>query len=279
MSLPLTPMQQGMLYHQLTSPNSGVDILQLACRLHESLDVEAFQEAWQRIVARHEALRTGFDSEHGIERGQQVQDSVLLPFEFEDWQEVDEDAQERRFQDFVHEDRIRGFDLSQAPLIRISVFRLGPREHRCVLTFHHIIMDGRSLLAVVPEAFELYEAIRKGRSGATENAVPFSIHLERLQRIDHKESEAHWRSLLQGFTSPTPVSSSQSANEATGQTGQGAGEIRGHTIFKYFFASEREHALHLHPRAAPRRPQPDTHRIRVADRETAEASRSKVPSR
>jgi hypothetical protein len=55
---PLSPMQQGMLFHTLYAPNSGMYFEQLVCTLRGTLDVQAFQTAWQRVVERHPVLRT-----------------------------------------------------------------------------------------------------------------------------------------------------------------------------------------------------------------------------
>ncbi len=60
---PLSPMQAGMLFQHLYRPGSGVDIEQLAGSLHEALDTAALEQAWQRVAARHAALRTSFDWE------------------------------------------------------------------------------------------------------------------------------------------------------------------------------------------------------------------------
>ena len=70
-SYPLSPMQSGMLFHYLSDRNSGVDIEQLVCVLHEELDVQAYREAWQLVVALHPTLRTSFDwqAEQGPHRG------------------------------------------------------------------------------------------------------------------------------------------------------------------------------------------------------------------
>ena len=56
----LSPMQQGMLFHSLLDPESGVDIQQGLWSLCEELNIPAFQRAWKQVVSRHPALRTGF---------------------------------------------------------------------------------------------------------------------------------------------------------------------------------------------------------------------------
>src|SRR5579859_6191373 len=60
---PLSPLQQGMLYHALAEPNSGVDIEQMVITLPETVDVARLKRAWERVVARHPILRTSFEWE------------------------------------------------------------------------------------------------------------------------------------------------------------------------------------------------------------------------
>jgi len=57
---PLSPMQQGMLFHTLSSPDSGVYVEQLHCTLNGQLQVTEFARAWQRMIERHAALQTAF---------------------------------------------------------------------------------------------------------------------------------------------------------------------------------------------------------------------------
>ena len=57
---PLSPMQQGMLYHALAEPRSGADIEQLVITFREPVDAALLRFAWERVVARHEVLRTAF---------------------------------------------------------------------------------------------------------------------------------------------------------------------------------------------------------------------------
>src|SRR6478672_1386437 len=85
-SYPLSPMQQGMLYHALSEPHSGVDIEQLTITLREPVDAVRLRLAWERVVARHPVLRTHFTVTDAGAR-QIVYSEVELPFEVEDWAE------------------------------------------------------------------------------------------------------------------------------------------------------------------------------------------------
>ena len=79
-SFPLSPMQQGMVFHYLAAPHSGGDIEQIVCSLRESLNIQAFREAWDRVVSRHAVLRTGFRWEETQEPLQEVHQKVTVPF-------------------------------------------------------------------------------------------------------------------------------------------------------------------------------------------------------
>ena len=120
---PLSPMQQGMLFHSLLAPDSGVDIEQLYCELHEALDVAAFQRSWRRVIERHPILRTNFSWQGVDEPLQEVHSVVELPWEEQDWRNVPLDEKKERLAAFLISDRRRGFDMNQAPLLRLTLFQ------------------------------------------------------------------------------------------------------------------------------------------------------------
>ncbi|MEM8780321.1 MAG: condensation domain-containing protein, partial [Cyanobacteria bacterium P01_G01_bin.49] len=57
---PLSPMQQGMLFHSLLAPGSGAYIVQTTYEIRGNLSLIAFEKAWQQLIARHPILRTAF---------------------------------------------------------------------------------------------------------------------------------------------------------------------------------------------------------------------------
>src|ERR1700761_9088557 len=95
---PLSPLQQGMLFHCLCEPDSGVYVTQMSCRLSADLDVEAFGRAWQSVTDRHAILRTAFAWE-GLERPVQVvRRRARLALEREDWSGLGEAEADERFE-------------------------------------------------------------------------------------------------------------------------------------------------------------------------------------
>ncbi len=202
---PLTPIQQGMLFHHLSGGHPGVDLEQIVCDLREELDAKALLGAWQQVVARHEALRTAFRWE-GLEAPlARVHASVELPWVQHDWREMPRAQQESRFADLLREDRQRGFDLSRAPLQRFELVRLGDREHRLVWSFHHLLLDGRSFAHVLREVFTRYDARSAPSQVAAPDARPFREHVDFLRARDTSAEEPFWRAELAGFAAPTAL--------------------------------------------------------------------------
>jgi len=202
---PLSPMQLGMLFQSLYAPQWGVDIEQLVMELPEELEVSSLQQAWQALAARHAVLRTSFSWADPEQPLQEVLTAVVAPFEEQDLRALGESQQQVRLEAWLREDRRRGFDLGAAPLMRVAVFRLGPADFRVVWTFHHILLDGRSITALVRELFALYQGLRQGVEPELEPLPPYRAFIDWLSQRDVASSKPYWQALLAGFTAPTPL--------------------------------------------------------------------------
>jgi amino acid adenylation domain-containing protein len=201
---PLSPMQQGMLFHSLYAPESGVYFEQLSYALHGPLDVSALKQAWQHVIARHAILRTVFVWEGRDKPLQVVRKQTRLPWEDHDWRE-DSSAHETLLAAFLQADRDRGFELSKAPPIRLSLLRLAEEVHQFVWSFHHLLLDGWSTQLVFQEVFAYYNAICQGQALHLPPSPRYSTYIEWLQAQDLQAAEAFWRQHLAGITAPTPL--------------------------------------------------------------------------
>jgi len=211
---PLTPIQQGMLFHHLAGGHPGVDLEQIVCDLREDLDAPALLAAWQAVVLRHEALRTAFRWE-GLEAPlARVEASVELPWEPLDWRSRPAAEREAHFAEWLLADRQRGFDLSRAPLMRFACVRLADREYRLVWSFHHLLLDGRSFAQVLREVFTLYDSGAAKRDVKLEPARAFREHVEWLRKRGTAAEETFWRAELAGFTAPTALALSAPSGPA-----------------------------------------------------------------
>jgi len=218
---PLSPMQEGMLFHAAYAPESGAYVQQWTCTLRGDFDATVFEAAWRQVIARHPVLRTSFrwvDSERPV---QVVHRAVDAPVQEIDWRGADSDEQERRFAGLLKDDRRRGFVASTAPLVRLTLVRVGDTDSRLLLTYHHLILDGWCMPVVFGEALALYEAGRAGREARLPERRPYRDYIAWLKAQDLVRSEAYWRGVLSGFRAPTPLGLDGASVPAAGEGARG----------------------------------------------------------
>jgi len=203
--LTLTPVQQGILFHSNYSRPSSVYTEISHYELRGPLDVAAFKQAWQQVINRHAILRTFFDWENRETPQQAVRPQVALPWQAFDWQHLSAAEQTDQLQALLKTDRKQGFDLSQPPLLRLTLVRLAPDCYRFILSHHHIILDGWSVALLLKEVFTLYRATRQGEAVFLAQARPYPTYISWLQNQDTSPAEAYWREALRGFTTSTPL--------------------------------------------------------------------------
>src|SRR5262249_55837347 len=149
----LSPVQQGMLFHHLTAPHSGVDTEQMVMTLREELDASVLRRAWNKLVERHASFRSSFDWEGAPQPVRLEHSEVVLDWELQDLRSFGTDERERRIRDYLETDRSRGFDLRVVALTRAALFQTADEEWVFVWTFHHILADGQTYRALIQEGF------------------------------------------------------------------------------------------------------------------------------
>lgn len=202
---PLSPLQQGMLFHSVYAPDSAVYIGQLSFALESDLDVDAFGAAWQRAAARHAILRTSFAWENLNEPLQTVHERVELPIETLDWRELPSLEQEKRLDALLEAERRRGFDLTIAPLMRLKLAQLGDASYQFIWTHHHLLLDGWSIALLLEEVFADYESLRRGLDKEPPATRPYRDYITWLGQQDAARARSFWKNYLDGFLAPTPL--------------------------------------------------------------------------
>ncbi|WP_313600505.1 non-ribosomal peptide synthase/polyketide synthase [Pseudomonas sp.] len=185
---PLSPMQQGMLFHTLYEPQAQAYINQLRLDI-QGLDLLAFGRAWQAALDRHDILRSSFhwlglDSAHQL-----IQRQVDLQLQVIEDTGADLDA-------LADAERDRGFALDAAPLFRLMLVRGAGNAWHLIFTSHHILMDGWSNAQLLAEVIAHYAG----------HAVPaptgqFRAYLGWLQQ--QPSGEAFWKAALAPLEAPT----------------------------------------------------------------------------
>ena len=214
---PLSPMQQGMLFHTLYEPDSGAYLMHVIGTLPGHLHVPAFKKAWERLLSRHPVLRTSFVWEGLNEPLQVVREKVELPWEELDWRDSTPSEQEERMKEFLKTDRRTGFDLSKAPLMRLTLVRIDDNTSRFIWSYHHIVIDGWSLPVLFRELLTFYEAFRQGAEIDVPQSRPFRDYIAWLGQQDMPKAEAFWKDLLTGFNTPTTLRAGNAERNGGGE--------------------------------------------------------------
>lgn len=196
---PLSPMQQGMLFHSMHAPDTGVYIIQWCCTF-EKLNVRAFARAWQAMIDRHSILRTAFVWKGLEEMLQVVGKQVELPWTELDWRMLTVEEQQMRIAALLEQDRSTGFEMGRAPLMRFVLIRLTDEATRFIWSFHHALLDGWSAGTLLRELFASYVAFARGAMPELPPAHRYGEYIEWLQQQDLGAAETFWRRALQGFT-------------------------------------------------------------------------------
>ncbi len=202
---PLSPMQEGMLFHSLYAPESGVYFEQLICTLKGSLNESAFEQAWQQVINRHSVFRTAFLWEVCDKALQIVYRQVKVSLTTYDWRSLSPSEQQEQLEVFLKFERKRDLPLYKAPLMRLTLIQISENVYQFIWGHHHLLLDGWSLSLVFKEVFTFYEAFCQSKNLYLEHGGAYQNYIAWLQKQDLATAEAFWRQKLKGFTAPTPL--------------------------------------------------------------------------
>jgi amino acid adenylation domain-containing protein len=203
--LPLTPAQQGLLFHALLAGDSGVDYEQVSCTLDVDLDLADYRRACEAAVARHGVLRTRFLWDGPSKPVQAIFYQVALPWVEQDWRALESDEQKRRLAEHLVAERHTFSHLSDAPPLRCSLFRTGEKRYEFFWSYHHLLLDSWSVRILLGEVFELYLSYRHNRPSALTSPRPYSEFVRWLNTRDLDAAASFWRARLEGFEEATPL--------------------------------------------------------------------------
>ncbi|MHC8371442.1 non-ribosomal peptide synthase/polyketide synthase [Pseudomonas sp. MDT1-85] len=202
---PLSPLQQGMLFHSLLHEDSGVYLMQDRYRIGGAIDEVAFLESWRQVVALHPSLRASFQWKTQKQPVQVIHRDVKVPLDTLDLRGLAPHEQEARIRTLLNDEQKVGFNLSKPPLIRFRLVRLADESYEFIRSFHHILMDAWCISLVTVDFLKVYEALCNDRTPELKSPRPFRDYIQWLQRQDAGKAEQFWRGQLQGLNAPTPL--------------------------------------------------------------------------
>ncbi|MFK3651158.1 amino acid adenylation domain-containing protein [Lysobacter enzymogenes] len=203
-ALPLSWSQHRLWFlGRLDPAASAAYHMNAALNIRGKLDRAALRTALDRIVARHEILRTVFVEERGEPRQSILPASVGFALRDYDLRHLDPAVRAMTMAEHGAAEAMMPFDLAAGPLIHGRLLRLGEEEHVLLVTQHHIVSDGWSIGVLVRELGELYAALRSGSNdGLPELPVQYADYAawqrERLSGERLRALTEFWRGHLLG---------------------------------------------------------------------------------
>jgi len=183
-------------------PGMAAYHIPVCLRLTGQIALDALERSLTAIVDRHESLRTTFGVRNGVPV-QFIRSSRAIPLQVLDISSDSGLDVEAQAYSFVRGEIQKPFDLSNGPLIRAVLLRLGPENHILVTTMHHVVTDGWSAELFIRELAEYYGAFSAGREPSLKPlAMQYSDftllqrHLVVSERIEQQLS--FWRETLTG---------------------------------------------------------------------------------
>ena len=197
----LTPLQKGFAFHHLHDKEAYLS--QMNFEIKGPFSRAVFRQTWRYLIQQHSILRTAFFINNLELPVQCVYDTVELPIEEVDFSKVEKENLEEHFNNFLKQDRDRGFNLSEAPLMRISLVDLGNDTIRMVVTNHHIVLDGWSVGQLQKEFLHCYLSLEEKSILPQLPYDNFGDYVRSLNKKGVNEGLMYWEKHLSNINKPS----------------------------------------------------------------------------
>ncbi|MBN3751010.1 amino acid adenylation domain-containing protein, partial [Burkholderia sp. Se-20373] len=199
---PLSPMQQGILFHALFAPGHASYVNQLVATA-TALDADRFTAAFEASIARHDILRTSVMPDEAAPL-QCVHRHAHMPVEQLDWR-TRGDTFDADFDAWLAADRTRGFDWREPPLMRLTLIRVTDDAWRVVWTRHHVLLDGWSTARLLADVLRDYRDPDAVSPFASRPALRYRDFIAWLGTRDRDADERFWTERLARLDAPTLI--------------------------------------------------------------------------
>ena len=207
----LTPMQEGMLIHKYSDAKSTGYVVQTSLKIDGNMDMDAVRTSLWYLSQKHEMLRAAFIFPKSSVKPLQVilheRSPELNEMKVSDWRQVEE---------MKRQDVLRGFDMINDSLLRVTVMHISEEESVMVWSFHHIIMDGWCLSILFKDFINCYNSIKRGMDkealieklhAQRNDVLPFSEYVSWLGRQGRSRANQYWDNLLDGYSEAAEIPS------------------------------------------------------------------------
>ena len=197
---PLSPMQEGMLFHSIFDSESSSYFGQMSFEIEEELDKEVFERSINDLVARHDIFRTIFLHEEYDRSIQLVLKERAIIIEFNDiGEELITNDLEKVIQKYQLIEKASPFDLEKDMLMRLRVLQISEKHYAFIWNYHHILMDGWCTSIILDEFREIYSKNKREQEVTLQAVNPYLNYIEWLENRDKNSSDTYWKKALEGY--------------------------------------------------------------------------------
>ncbi|MDW7617334.1 amino acid adenylation domain-containing protein, partial [Peribacillus simplex] len=198
---PLTPMQEGMLFHSLMDNQSSAYFDQTSYIARGSLDIELMQKSFELLVSKYDILRTVIVHKNLDSPRQIVMEERKGKIAYKDLTHLNKEDIEAYTREFEIKDKQNGFNLSEDMLMRLSVLKISAQKYKVIWSSHHILTDGWSTWILMGDFFEIYSMLKHNKAVEIIDPTQYVHYINWLQKQKSEKAKLYWKEYLGEYDS------------------------------------------------------------------------------
>ncbi|ASZ12703.1 non-ribosomal peptide synthetase [Chitinophaga sp. MD30] len=201
----LSPMQSGILFHDMTVHAAGAYHVQMVLHLDSNIQPALLENCYRILIRTHDILRTTFHHQGLIHPLQEVHTDIPHHFHYRDFSGCDITTQQALLTNTLQTDMQELYHLATGPLHRLYLLHTAHTQCSIIFSFHHIILDGWSLIMLLQDLLKTYHLLSTGNAALSARPQPFSSYLRWLSTQSRKAALHHWTGYLAHYTQRTSI--------------------------------------------------------------------------
>jgi len=193
--LPTSSLQQALLFHHL---QDGKDegLLHVECDFMGSIDQELFRQVVDKVVLRHDALRSAIYWDEGIDPVQVYFERIDFDIAFIDSKDVEGENENEKFEHIKQVQIVEGIDVKKMPLCKMTLVTLSESRAHFICLCHHINLDGWSASNMISDIVTYYHAASFSKEAALESVPTAGLYYNWVQSKNGSKATNYWKVYL-----------------------------------------------------------------------------------
>lgn len=196
---PLTIMQQSLLFHNLKDERKNAYFNQHIIEMQGELDIDAFRKAISALSERFEIFRTRIIYKKIEKPVQVVLKHSEIDYEYIDLSDFSGDNQKAEIEQFLENDKEKGFNIDKDILCRITLIKLSDNRFINLWSYHHILMDGFCISIIADDFFKIYDCMKNNEKPDLSETVSYQVYESWLSHQDKDKALTYWNNYLKDY--------------------------------------------------------------------------------